>query len=51
MQRFAPPIHIRMYRDICWYIRLFISCLPELLTCMAFGSLFILLPIMAAFVV
>ena len=51
MNRFKPSLALRMYRDLCWYIRLFISCLPELMTCMAFGSLFILLPVMAAFVV
>ena len=52
MQRFKPTLTVRMYRDICWYIRLFFSLIPDIIVGLASASaLFILLPIMAAFVV
>ena len=51
--RYLAPLHIRVYRDICWYTRFFCKhMLPELLVGAAFFALlFILLPVMAAFVV
>lgn len=49
MHRFKPTLTIRMYRDLCWYIRLFISSLPDIIAGAATVSLIILLPIMAAF--
>ena len=49
MHRFMPSLTVRMYRDLCWYIRFFISSLPDIMAGAATVSLIILLPIMAAF--
>ena len=51
--RYLAPLHIRIWRDIIWYTRFFCKyILPELLVATAlFALLFILLPVMAAFVV
>ena len=52
MNRFKPSLALRMYRDFCWYIRLFFSLIPDIIVGLASASaLFILLPVMAAFVV
>ena len=52
MNRFKPSLTIRMYRDLCWYIRLFFSLIPDIAIGLASAAaLFILLPVMAAFVV
>lgn len=51
MHRFKPSLTVRMYRDICWYIRLFISFLPDLVAGLGTAVLITLLPIMAAFIV
>ena len=50
--RYLAPLHIRVCRDILWYARFFIkNILPEIGTGLAFAIMFILPPIMAAFVV
>ena len=48
--RYHAPLHIRMYRDLCWYIRSFISAIPDMLAGLCLAALFALLPILAAFV-
>ena len=50
--RYRAPLHIRVYRDIIWYTRFFFTIvLPHLEAGLATAALFILLPILAAFVV
>lgn len=49
--RFIAPLHVRMYRTLCWYIRLFFTHIPDIIAGLSAVALMILLPILAAFVV
>lgn len=50
-ERYKPGLAVRVWRDIVWYTKQAVKARNEFIAGFGFGVLFLLLPIMAGFII